>query len=318
MTTTLSSSSSSSTKNDVFEHLWNQSTYRVCADGGANRLYDYCSCQQRQEQQEQQSSSSLPLPLSDHDDQDNNSFDSVWLPNLITGDLDSLRPAVRDFYQRHDVPIVRDDDQNANDLDKSVRAIFAQSRRYTACCIYGAFGGRFDQEMASIQALFAHSASFVEGGLWLFNSFNVALLLQPGRDYVFFDHRDDGNDGHSTQQQPPPSTHNNDPPTPPLLLRRRLGPTCGLIPVGMPVTCVTTTGLQWNLHESELRFGGLVSTSNHILDDDEDDGVVTIRCSHPLLWTMEITPPAAATTTTEEQPRIPSNRGNDTDNEAWN
>lgn len=58
---------------------------RVCADGGANRLYD-----------------ELPrmLPGRPAD-----TVRAQYLPNIIKGDLDSLRPDVAAFYRRHGVPI---------------------------------------------------------------------------------------------------------------------------------------------------------------------------------------------------------------------
>lgn len=60
-------------------------TLRVCADGGANRLYD-----------------ELPHMLPGR------SADAVraqYLPTFIKGDLDSLRPDVAAFYRQHGVPI---------------------------------------------------------------------------------------------------------------------------------------------------------------------------------------------------------------------
>lgn len=51
--------------------LWNNCNMKVCADGGANRLYDSMSVEER----------------------------GVYVPQYIVGDLDSLRSDVAEFYQ---------------------------------------------------------------------------------------------------------------------------------------------------------------------------------------------------------------------------
>ena len=62
------------------------------------------------------------------------------------------------------------------------------------------------------------------------------------------------------------------------------GPTCGLIPLGGRCETVYTTGLKWNLDgDMPLEFGGLVSSSNRVVD-----GVVTVQSSSPLIFTTEI------------------------------
>ena len=95
----------------VLGKLWEASSYRICADGGANRLYDATvstttSIQQEGEERRRKT---------DHcsNSNDNNTF----LPDLITGDLDSLRLDVRRYYETRGVSIIRVEDQNFHDLD---------------------------------------------------------------------------------------------------------------------------------------------------------------------------------------------------------
>lgn len=91
---------------DVLRVLWESTTYHVCADGGANRLYDATTSGT-------QNSSS-----------NENNIDK-FIPDMITGDLDSIRPDVRAYYEEKGVPIVRVEDQNYHDLDKSLMAVGA-------------------------------------------------------------------------------------------------------------------------------------------------------------------------------------------------
>lgn len=86
--------------------------------------------------------------------------------------------------------------------------------------------------------------------IYLFSDQNVTFLLAPGRNTVK---------------------------TP----RSLLGPCCGIIPVGGPST-ISTEGFEWNLTNTETKFGGMVSTSNHTIDD-----VVKIETTEPIVFTIE-------------------------------
>ncbi len=56
--------------------------------------------------------------------------------------------------------------------------------------------------------------------------------------------------------------------------------TCGLIPLGTSCT-VSSTGFKWDLDEQELRFGGLVSSSNEL-----PACKATVTTTAPLLFTL--------------------------------
>jgi thiamine pyrophosphokinase len=220
----------SSPPSPLFSFLWNRCSIRMCADGGANRLY---------------------------------TSDKNLIPNVIRGDLDSLHDSVRDYYASKGVEIEQDPDQDTNDLDKALQKCLSLNRD-ALIVIYGGFGGRFDQEMASFQVLYKWQNHF-KGGMWLYNDFNCAYLVGSSKKYAI--HLSLSNSDDNAQEASSPSE----------------GPTCGLIPLGEPCQSLTTDGFQWNLDHQPSAFGGLVSTSNHLTTD-----VVTIEASHPIIFTAEV------------------------------
>jgi hypothetical protein len=98
LNTPIKSKNENGTLSGVLGALWEASSYRICADGGANRLYDATVAR---------TGSEAPIGTAD------------YFPHLITGDLDSLRPDVRRYYEGRGVSIVRVEDQNFHDLDVS-------------------------------------------------------------------------------------------------------------------------------------------------------------------------------------------------------
>jgi len=64
-----------------------------------------------------------------------------------------------------------------------------------------------------------------------------------------------------------------------------LGQTCGLLPVGIDCTVLSTSGLKWNLTEHPSSFDGLVSTSNHLVPTEP---IVWIKTTKPIWWTVEL------------------------------
>jgi len=62
-----------------------------------------------------------------------------------------------------------------------------------------------------------------------------------------------------------------------------LGPTCGLLPVGVAGSKLSTSGLEWNLDDADSSFDGLMSTSNHVIK-----GEVWIKTSEAIVWTIAV------------------------------
>ena len=234
--------------NPCFDKLWTQSHRRVCADGGANRLHKY---------------------------------NPALVPDLIRGDLDSLDPNVKAYYESRGVKIERDPCQDTNDLDKALQACCTNESNdrdkntnstRTTILIYGAFGGRFDQEMASMQALYKWGPKF-SYQIYLYSDETCAFLL-PGDHQQTHIRLPFYGDANPTLTASSSSSSMGE------------GPTCGLIPLGTKCDECVTDGLKWDLDATmPLEFGGLVSTSNRLMKP-----VVSIRASHPLVFTAELLP----------------------------
>ena len=248
------SSSQHSAAASRFNRLWWQSSVRVCADGAANRLHDSLDEESR----------------------------VYMLPDLIIGDLDSIRPDVASYYEQHGVMIQKESEQDSHDFEKCLRwlkqkqmersglhedgylmsggdggsgssshgsdtSFDSASTDAFSVVAYGAFGGRVDHLMANLNMAYAYPCF---ERFYLMSDESMATLLPPGSHHIEFNR--DAEDG-----------------------------SCGLIPLGRRCERVLTKGLKWNLDgERPLEFGELISTSNQMVAD-----VIEIETDAPLLWT---------------------------------
>ncbi|KAK9710844.1 thiamine pyrophosphokinase, variant 2 [Basidiobolus ranarum] len=83
-------------KDTIFKHIWKTASIRLCADGGTNRLHD---------------------TFAGTEDLHH------YIPDYITGDFDSLRPEVKEFYEKKGVIIQKNEDQDSTDFTKCVNII---------------------------------------------------------------------------------------------------------------------------------------------------------------------------------------------------
>ncbi|KAI6007960.1 thiamine pyrophosphokinase [Pisolithus marmoratus] len=194
---------------NLLDILWKACSWHCCADGGANPLYDL-----------------LPDDLrcwwTRHD--------CRYVPDLVKGDLDSLRADVWDYYMSKGVSVVQDHDQNSTDLMKCVQSVEEKEKL---------------ESREGYDAVRNH------------HSWRTGWEIRP-------------HDAYSLGQHCIHIDHNI------------LGPTCGLLPIGVDSTILTTTGLRWNLKSS---FNGLISTSNHLVPEEF---FVTINTSRPIWWCVEL------------------------------
>lgn len=111
----------------------------------------------------------------------------------------------------------------------------------------GALGGRLDHTLANLSTLYKYRHLRIT--LW--GDGNLVRLIRKGRARI----------------------------VPNLQFE---GPTCGLIPLGPPVTG-TSSGLKWDLQHTRMEIGGLISSSN-ILRSPE----VVVESDGDLLWSTEV------------------------------
>jgi len=188
------------------------------------------------------------------------SGDELALPHVICGDFDSVRPEILNHFRSLNVNVVHTPDQDETDLTKGLQLVAERlsTSSVSSIIVFGYNCGRFDQIIACIHSLFKAHEFMPSTEIFLVHATSVSFLLQPGRHEICLD-------------------------------RRLAGQSCGLIPIGQPAECVTTTGLKWNLCGSRLSFGELISTSNtYEFPASADSHSVMVETDAPLLWTMEM------------------------------
>ncbi|XP_068664004.1 thiamine pyrophosphokinase 1-like isoform X2 [Aristolochia californica] len=216
--------------------LW-QPQLRLCADGGANRLFD-----------------EMPEILRGENVLD---VRRRFKPDVIKGDMDSIRSDVKEFYVNLGTRIVDEaQDQDTTDLHKCIAhirdCIPDVDKNRLNILVAGALGGRFDHEIGNLNVLYKFS--------------NIRIILLSDDCLI----------------QLLPKTHHHE-----IHIQSSVeGPHCGLVPVGAPSQSTTTTGLQWDLIDMEMSFGGLISTSNIVREEK-----ITVRSDSDLLWTISIRKP---------------------------
>jgi len=199
---------------------------------------------------------------------------------VIIGDLDSLTPQARQYYETLDstqkTAIIRDADQESTDFGKAVAYVRTHYHRATQdsgsrpldIVAVGGLGGRVDQGLSQLHHLylFQSDPAYAQGRMYLFSGESLTFLLKAGRHRIRV--RDNSSGGGAGGSDV-------------------FGKHVGILPVGEP-SKITTRGLEWDVSDWETRFGGRLSTSNHVLPETE---VVEVETTRDVLWTIALREP---------------------------
>ncbi|PWN38709.1 hypothetical protein IE81DRAFT_327215 [Ceraceosorus guamensis] len=254
----------------TFERLWNGANYRVCADGGANRLHEAYRG-------------------------GGESRETVLDPHAILGDLDSLHAHVRDYFSSLGVAVHHRPSQYATDLQKCIQHIEdveALSRSNASVpgttsegemqlVIFGGLSGRLDQTLHTIHTLWL-LAPGVSNGRGVEDPDAAesddperrrgGRLKKRKRTFVVSEN--------SVAWVLPQGEHELH------LSPTILGKTCGMLPIGAgPVGVrIETEGLEWDLDGTQRSaIGGFLSTSNHVAR-----ARVKVQTDGEFCWTVEL------------------------------
>ncbi|KAF6032982.1 TPK1 [Bugula neritina] len=207
---------------EVFKKAWNTAILRVAVDGGTNFIFDKLG------------------------------KENQALPHLITGDFDSCRSDVADFFKSKGVSFHHTPNQDETDFFKCLQIVDAELKsknmQVDRILVFGAFGHRLDHMFSNVNALIKVKA-FTPSPIYLIGNHQQAFLLDSGEHHIYISDLE-------------------------------VIKWCGLVPVSEPVVS-KTTGLKWNLDGETMEYGALISTSNEVIENH-----ITINCDGRLLWMM--------------------------------
>ncbi|CAK7217598.1 thiamine pyrophosphokinase [Sporothrix bragantina] len=235
---------------EPIQRVWQNSKFRVAADGGANQLHDV--------------SLASDLNFKDLD--------------VIVGDLDSLLPPARQYFETeeagHATEVVHDSDQYSTDFTKAVKLVRDRVAGVDVVAL-GGLGGRVDQGVSQLHHLYLFDEPRREifsgayrmdwsddkgphGRTFLLTSDSLTFLLLPGHHRIH--------------------------------VREKLGDEevfakhIGILPMQGP-SVITTKGLEWDITDWPTEFGGQMSTSNHVLPETL---VVEVQTNRAVVFTIAL------------------------------
>ncbi|KAF7121723.1 hypothetical protein CNMCM5793_009275 [Aspergillus hiratsukae] len=264
----------------AFAVLKRQACFIICADGGANRFYDMMQKHGKESQE-------VKPPVLHQDSVTENSQTKTQLPNIIIGDLDSIRPSVRSHYEGLGVPVLQDRDQYSTDFTKCLKYLREHADEISTkleyptllkppsrleILIMGGLGGRVDQAFSQIHHLYLMTREIAGepgvGDLYLISEESITFILQAGFNAI-----------HTPRAKRPGVRPRPDQAEEECYL---LEENVGIIPLSGPAK-IATSGFEWDVEDWLTEIGGQISTSNHIRACQ-----VVVKTDVPVLFTLEL------------------------------
>lgn len=191
---------------------------------------------------------------------------------MIIGDLDSLTVTTREHFtsrSKH-IQIIHDPDQYSTDFGKAVKHIRSSTTPSSHGPIdivaMGGLGGRVDQGLSQLHHLylFQTDPNYADGRVFLVSGESLTFLLKVGRHRIHVRERNTAGE----------------------VLPDVFDKYVGIVPVKEP-SVISTKGLEWDVQDWKTEFGGMISTSNHVLPATE---VVEVETSKDVLFTIALKP----------------------------
>ncbi|XP_011497358.1 PREDICTED: thiamin pyrophosphokinase 1 [Ceratosolen solmsi marchali] len=184
-----------------------------------------------------------------------------YLPMLITGDMDSVVKEQLIKLEQMETNVIFTPDIMETDYTKSLielrKYILHNKIELNGIYVFAETSGRLDQIISNINTLHKSDKLIDYIPIFQIASNSLTWLLKSGKHVIN---------------------------VPDILLKSKSW--CALIPFEDTNSCVTTTGLKWNLNKTNMKFSKLISTSNTYDGHNE----ITVITNVTLVWIMGIEP----------------------------
>ncbi|KUI68916.1 Thiamin pyrophosphokinase 1 [Cytospora mali] len=204
------------------------------------------------------------LDVCQSEQDDSKIFDNL---DIIIGDLDSLSPDAKQYFTTRPRPtkVIHDPDQYSTDFGKAVKWIRSSADDGPVDIVsMGGLGGRVDQGLSQLHHLYVFQADpeYREGRMFLVSGESLTFLLKTGKHHIHVRERNAKGD----------------------LKEDVFAKYAGIIPIKEP-SVITLKGFEWDVTDWKTEFGGMMSTSNHVLPETE---VLEIETTKDVLFTIAL------------------------------